>query len=78
MKDLTGVLQPQTYIGHSLIQHRLRILQAHIYTAIWCGATHTCNNKTDAPYDYMLHMKQWAFVPTRHRFMQTKLAKIFF
>ena len=47
-------LQPQTHIGHSLMQI-VCILQAHIYIAIWQTTTH--DNKTHIPNDCLLHTK---------------------
>ena len=55
-RDPTGQLRPQTGIGRSLIQTCVRILQALIYIAIWYATTP--DNKTHAPYDYILHTKQ--------------------
>ena len=34
-RNLIGELRPKTHIGRSLIQHRVRILQAHIYVSLF-------------------------------------------
>ena len=49
MRDPTRDLQPQTCIGHSLIQHFVCILQAHTYIVIYCATAH--GNKTHIPYN---------------------------
>ena len=38
-RDLTGELLPETCIGHSLIQHCVRILRAHTFITIWFATT---------------------------------------
>ena len=55
-RDPTGELRPETRIGRSLIQHCVRILQAHLYIIIWY-ATMT-DNETHVPYDCLLHTKR--------------------
>ena len=61
MGGLTGELQSQTSIGHSLIQQCVRKMQAHIYIAF--GAQ-LHNNKTHIPYDSISHNKR--FVNVHH------------
>ena len=43
------------HIGLSLIQHCVRILQAHTHVTIWCATMH--DNKTHVAYDCTLHTK---------------------
>ena len=49
-------MAPDIHHGRSLIQHGLRILQAHTYIAIWCVTTP--DNKTHVPYDCVVHTKR--------------------
>ena len=55
VRNPTGDIQPQTCIGHSLIQHCVHMLQAVSYITIWCATTH--NNKTHILYDCILCTK---------------------
>ena len=62
----TAELWPQTHIGRSLIQTCVRMLQLHIYIAVWCANMHD-NRNSHTLWLHITHQTT-ALLPTTHHY----------